>query len=725
MASLLTSRFFLRRIAAACAIAATASSSAAQTVSLQGVSVVAQPAPVLQPGAAGISGWDVQVARTPQSISVLGADLLQSLGTASLYQAVRLDASLADSYNTTGYLENLSVRGFLLDTAANYQRSGLPTSNLAPVALESKERIEVLKGIAGLQAGVSAPGGLVNWVTKQPLREPFTTATIQTDSEGGSKLHLDASRSIGSTGVRVNLVSESLRPVVPDAQGSRQLFSMAVASRLNAYATVTLDAEYQRKRQPSVPGLGLLDTDGDGVADALPARIPTRLNINNQTWSQPFEFEGSVAQLAFKHQLRHGWEASAAVSWQRSSINDRLAFPDGCGSAPSYVYPGLCANGDVDVYDYRSEGEVRSQQVWSLLAEGPLQALSLAHRLGLGLSARQTLTDLGPMQAYNYVGTTNIFSPVRLPADANLTSTNTDSREATIDGSLRLTTTWSPALQSFAGLRAVQLQRSSVRSDGTEGLELSQTVSTPWIGAAWTFAPGTTAYASWGQGVELEVVPNRPLQFANPGAVLPALRSTQSETGVKWAPQARLLLTVAAFQIDKPFADDLAQPNGTSLRVGGGKLARHRGLEFSAAGSIDRQWSLQASVAWLEARYVAALTPGLVDKPVTNVPKMKASLFVDYKLAAVPGLSMHTLLVAESGKTANASGSVKLPDSWQLDAGLNYRAPLAGKSVTWRLQVDNLTDRIYWREAPTQSWGGAYLFASTPRTVRLSAGIDF
>lgn len=686
---------------------------------------MAQPAPVLQPGTAGVSGWDVPVARLPQSISVLGNDLLQTLGTASLSQAVRLDASLADSYNTTGYLESLVVRGFLLDSAANYQRNGLPTSNLAPVALENKERVEVLKGIAGLQAGVSAPGGLVNWVTKQPLREPLTTVTVQTDSEGGSKLHLDASRSTERTGVRVNLVSETLRPAAEDAQGARQLFSIAVASRVNAYSTVSLDLEYQRKQQPSVPGLGLLDTDGDGVADTVPARIPARLNLNNQSWSQPFEFEGSVAQLAFRHQLRHGWEASAAVSWQRSSINDRLAFPDGCSNALNYVYPGLCANGDVDVYDYRSEGEVRTQQAWSLQTAGPLQAFGLAHRLGLGLSARQARTDLAPLQAYNYVGTTNIFFPVRLPADPSLTGTNTDGREAATEGSVRLTTTWGPALQSFAGLRAVQLQRSSARSDGSESLELSQTVSTPWIGAAWVVAPGTTAYASWGQGVELEVVPNRPMQFSNPGAVLPVLRSTQSEAGVKWAPHPRLLLTAAAFQIDKPYADDLAQSNGKSLRVGGGKLASHRGIELSAAGSVGRQWSLQSSLAWLDARYVAALTPGLLDKPVTNVPRIKASLFADYKLAAVPGLSVHTLWVAESGKTANAGGSVTLPDSWQLDAGLNYRAPVAGKSVTWRLQVENLTDRRYWREAPTQSWGGIYLFASTPRSARLSASIDF
>jgi outer membrane receptor protein involved in Fe transport len=34
--------------------------------------------------------------------------------------------------------------------------------------------------------------------------------------------------------------------------------------------------------------------------------------------------------------------------------------------------------------------------------------------------------------------------------------------------------------------------------------------------------------------------------------------------------------------------------------------------------------------------------------------------------------------------------------------------------------VDNVTDRRYWREAPTQYWGGTYIFPAQPRTFRLS-----
>ena len=113
---------------------------------------------------------------------------------------------------------------------------------------------------------------------------------------------------------------------------------------------------------------------------------------------------------------------------------------------------------------------------------------------------------------------------------------------------------------------------------------------------------------------------------------------------------------------------------------------------------------------------------------MANSPKQPVrgtSLFADYKIAALPGLAINALATFENGKNVTADGSVTLPRAWQLDAGLRYQQVIAGKSTLWRLNVENLTNRIYWREAPTQYWGGIYLFPSTPRTVRASVTVDF
>jgi len=719
--------FCLKLSPLALALAATASFSTfaqAAPQSLQAITVTGKTAPQLDVESADVSGFGVPLAKSPQSVTVLGADLLSASAAQSLSQVIKLDASLADSYNTTGYIESVSIRGFLLDQSGNFTRNGLITSNDAPIALENKERIEVLKGVAGLQSGVSAPGGLVNYVTKVPMKDNFVTAELGANDSGGAKLHLDVNQNLGAVGVRLNLVDEALRPQFDKADGSRQLLSLALATELSPATSVSANLEYHRKRQPSVPGLGLLDSDGDGLGDTLPGSINPRLNLNNQAWSQPFEASSTTAEVALKHSLNANWSARVAANTQRLDIDDRLAFPDGCSSAANYVYPGLCANGDVDVYDYRSENEQRNLWSWDARLDGKFQALGLQHATRIGLNGRSASADLAPMQAYNWVGITNIYAPVALPADPSLTGKNTDSRERALAAYASLTSDLSQNVQSFVGVRSTRLKRSSERSDGARAVSYEQTVTTPWAGLAWSPNVTTMLYASWGQGVELEVVPNNPLQFTNSGQVLPALKSEQTEIGLKWQANPRLLLTAAVFSIDKP-SNDQVNPYALSPLVAGAKTARHRGLELSAAGRLNAALSLQASLMALDAKYTQAIDQTLVGQRVTNLPRLKASLFADYKLAALPGLSLNGLATFENGKTVTADGSVELPSAWQLDAGLSYQQRMAGKATLWRFNIENLTNRTYWREAPTTYWGGVYLFPATPRTLRASVTVDF
>ena len=709
----------------AAALAALASiSSQAQTAPqrMEPVTVTAKSAPLLDADSADVGGFAAALAKTPQSVSVLSADLLAASAAQSLSQVLKLDASLSDNYNTTGYIESVSVRGFLLNQSGNYSRNGLAISNYAPLALENQERIEVLKGVAGLQSGVSAPGGRVNYVSKVPLKDDYTAVALGTDGNGAAKLHLDASRVVGGVGVRLNVVDEHLDSQFDQSSGSRQMLSLALATALGRDTALSANFEYQRKSQPSVPGLGLLDSNGDGFGETLPSPINPRLNLNNQTWSQPFQVSATTAEVALNHRFNADWQGRFAVNTQTTSINDRLSFPDGCSSAATYVYPGLCGNGDVDMYDFRSEGERRSLNSWDTHLDGKFNALGMQQAVRLGLSGRSSRADLPAMQAYNYVGSSNIFMPLALPADPTLTVLNSNSRERALDAYASLVSDLGERVQSFIGVRVSRLNRSSELSDGSEAVLFQQTVSTPWAGLAWTPAVGTTLYASWGQGVELEAVPNRPAEFSNPGQILPALKSEQTEIGIKWQAHARLLLTAAAFNIDKPYAGN--QP-GTLLRVAGAKTARHRGVELTAVGHVNSALSLQASLMALDAVYTQAVDPTLVGQRVTNVPRYKGSLFADYKIAAVPGLSLNALASFEGSKTATADGSVELPRAWQLDAGGSYQQRLAGHVTTWRLNVENLTNRIYWREAPTTDWGGIYLFPSTPRTLRVSATVEF
>lgn len=693
------------------------------------ITVTARSAPVLEAEDAQVSGFNAPLAKTPQSIAVIGSDLLAATGVRTLSSALKLDASLADNYNAAGYVENLTVRGFALDQTNNFRRNGLANSNYAPIALENKERIEILKGTAGLHAGVAAPGGLVNFVTKQPLRDAFTAVTLDVDRWSRTRVHLDANTRIGIAGMRINLAGERLDSQFDRAGGRRALASAAFVLPLSSKTSLSFDLEHHHQRQPSVPGLGLLDRNDDGYAESLPdARRLWRVNLNDQAWSLPVVSRTTQATAKLEHALSANWKASLGIHHFATKLDDRIAFPDGCGSAANYVYPGFCGNGDVDVYDFRNDGERRTLTSFDATLRGKVKAFTRDHSISASLSGRDGAVRQPRAGAYNYAGTTNVFAPIRLPANAALDSVNTNSDERALEAAASIHSKWNGLVETFAGVRITRAKRTSVRTDGSEGVALTQTLATPWFASVLNLTTTHALYAQYSQGAETESVPNRSDRFTNFGAQLTGAKSDQVELGWKWQVTRRLLATAAGFSIEKPYADDRFDPldeEGRATRVANGKLARHRGVELSLVGRVSETLSLQASATYLDARYVRALNENIVNQRVTNAPRFAASVFADYKIAAVPGLSINGLLYLQQGKTVDPLGQIALPRAAQLDLGASYQTRVAHRVITTRLNIENVTNRAYWREAPTTSWGGSYLFASAPRNVRLSATLDF
>ncbi|MEK9776311.1 MAG: TonB-dependent receptor plug domain-containing protein, partial [Quisquiliibacterium sp.] len=290
--------------------------------------------PASERATVGVIG-DEPIATTPQSVSLIRNATLRDLGAASLSSAIRSETSAGDAYNTLGYVETIQVRGFTLDNALNFRRDGMRISNHAPMAFENKDSIEILKGVSGTQSGVSAPGGLVNYVLKRPTESTLREVTLGVSERGTTQAHADFGGRFGADsrlGYRINLAAEKRRPEVNDAPGRRNFLSGFFDFRLPNDALLEAEFEHSRVSQRSVPGFGLLDVDGDGQAETLPAPIDPRINLNNQPWSQPFESINTLGSLRFSQAFATSWSYGLRYGAQNIRTNDRVAFPDGCRS---------------------------------------------------------------------------------------------------------------------------------------------------------------------------------------------------------------------------------------------------------------------------------------------------------------------------------------------------------------------------------------------------------
>lgn len=679
------------------------------------------------PATASVGGFaDQPLSRSPLNATVIDADAIEASGARRLSDLYRLDASVTDAYNAGGYYDYASVRGFVIDNTYNYRREGLPVSAETALPLDHLERVELLRGTSGIQAGTSAPGGLFNAVVKRPVEQALRQLRFDVNDSGNALLHLDLggrTGTDGAAGYRLNLLGERLNSQVRGTGGTRSLMALALDSRLSRDSLLEGEFEVSRQSQPSVPGLSLL-------GDAMPPADP-RLNINTQPWSQPVVFQNFSGSLRYTRVINRQWNWQAQLGTQRLKNDDRLAYPYGCYDAVAGVYYAdrYCPNGDFDLYDYRSENERRHTHAAQWRIDGEFDTGALRHQLGAGVLFSR-YKETGQPQADNNpaVGTGNLFT---LPSFSPLpdysdpyTNRNERSTEWFINDVIR----WNDQWKTWLGLRHTRLDRGSVRTDGSRATQYSQHVTTPWLAATWQMDPVNMLYASWGQGVESEVAPGRP-RYTNQGEPLPALKSRQWEIGMK-SEDGTQRWQATLFSITRPATTDRLENGATSCsadasctRVIDGHV-RHIGLELGAARTYGA-WTLGGSSTWIHAeRRRATVDPGVNGEQPTNVPRWVLRTDLSQRLSSVPSLTLGAHLSHESRRSIVPDGSLQLPSWTRVDASLRHDTTIQGQAAHWTLAIDNLFDRRYFQESPYQ-YSHVYLFPAPARTLRLSFTTKF
>lgn len=664
-----------------------------------------------------IGGWgDTPVAKLPLQASVLNSERLLDAGVSNLAGLAQLDASVGDAYNSAGYVSYLKIRGFDLDNRFNYRRDGLPISAETALALGNKASIEVLKGTSGTQAGTSAPGGLVNLVVKRPDVK-LLALSAGVSERGTLEAAVDWSQRFGSAnafGLRINAAGATLRPQLKDAEGERQLLSLAGDWRLNPDTLLEAELEWSRQSQPSQPGMSLL---GSTLPDAK--TFDPRRNLNNLAWSQPVAFDNSHASLRWQQRLSAHWHAQAHLGLQELKTDDRLAYAYGCSA--ENAWDRYCSNGDFDRYDFRSENERRRTQALDLSLSGKLAMAGLQHQINAGLLLSRYQAHLGP-QTYQWSGVGNVFVDQPTPPNAEPNDVNTNREERSHELYLRDAVQIDKQWQAWLGLRHSRVERESVRTDGSRATDYSQSFSTPWLGLSYAITPMLMAYGSWGEGVESEVPPNRS-RYSNRGQVLPALKSRQFELGLK-SGSSTVDWSVNAFDIRRPVWGDIGACDdnaGSCTRKADG-YARHRGLEAQA----DIKWGgggLLASAMKLKARREAALESSMNGLKPANVAETSLKLNARQRLTWLPALQLNAALIYEGPRTVLPDASLSIPGWTRLDAGLRYEQTSSKQLLVWRVGVDNLGDKRAWRESPFQ-YGHAYLYPLAPRTWRASVEVQ-
>jgi iron complex outermembrane recepter protein len=654
---------------------------------------------------------DVPLREIPQSVVVLTSKDIASNGLLRLSDLTKLDPSTTESYNAVGYWDFLEVRGVLLDNLYNYRREGLPISAETSIPLDNKESVEILKGTSGMQAGQSTAGGLVNYTVKRPTNKDLRTVRFEMTPRGGTLAGLDVGGRFGedkSMGYRFNAVHEELRPALYNAQGRRDLLSLAMDKRVSSNTLLEGEIEVSKRAQPSQSAFSVLEHPTIAGAYVLPPAVDPRLNLNNQSWSQPVVMGATTSTAKLTQVLSDNWIMTGQLGLQQLRTDDRAAYAAGCNNS---YQPAFCSDSTFDLYTYSSEGERRQLNTGKIALQGKVNLAGIEHKLQIEHIRTHTMGRFN-WNAYNKAGIGNINGTLQTPANPALAypGVNRDDRssEWMVSDSVAIGK-W----RGFAGLRLSQIKRTS--GDGTATSAYSESLTTPWAGMSYALGQ-TQIYASAGQGIELPVVPAASNFYgASAGNVLPGQKSHQFEVGARGGDKITHW-SLAWFDITKPSITD----TGSAYYLDG--IAKHRGIEAQIQHTMG-PLKLAASTMLMKAVREDSTTVAYNGQKPTNVPANTLRLQSNYTIQGT-GWDVQNVWVRDGARAVTPTNDVMLPAWSRWDLALGYQDSVMGKAVKYRVGIDNVMDKRYWKGSPTQ-FGNYFLYPGAPRTIRFSAALDF
>lgn len=628
--------------------------------------------------------------------------LLENQQVRTLADVVVNDASVRMTTGSTGFDDTFQIRGFPVgsgDVGLN-GLYGLISQNRVPAQLI--ERVEILKGPGALINGI-APGGSVgggiNIVSKRASDEPLTRVTSTYTSESNLAVGLDLSRRFGEDkawGIRFNGLVRNGEATIDGGNQKTGLGAVGIDYR-GSRLRWSLDAIVQHDDTDNFrPQISLAAN-----TTSIPAPPDARSNWYPGT---TLVQKDSTIATRIEYDITDSLTAYAGIGY-RDGSNDQV-FPQST-TAVNAAGNFTVRNTYYDSYTKTSSGNAGLR--WRF------NTGDVGHTLTAGVTG--LMQEAGNAFITGNSAASNIYNPVPLPS---ITAARTAPRKAsdTALSSVAIADTLSFANDRVLltlGLREQNVRlRSFSTTTGIEGAPYSASKVSPLVGLVVKPMSNVSFYGNYTSGLSRGTIVAA--GYTNSGTSLAPFESEQYEGGVKvdWG---TITTTASVYQISRPSAQtNGALPVPTYDYFG---EQRNRGLELSAYGELQRGLRGMASLAFVEAKLTS--TPGGLNqgKDAAGVPSTTASAGLDWDTPWLAGLSVNGRVIYTSGSYLTAANNLKF-DGWtRYDIGARYRTVVSGKEVMFRANIENLLDKNYWLTT------GTYVAVGSPRTLVLSASIDF
>lgn len=648
---------------------------------------------------------DTPLKEVPASVSVVPARMMKDAGMQSLGDVFRYVPGVL-MHQGEGNRDQIVLRGN--STTADFYVDGVRDDAQVFRDLYNLERVEILKGPAGMAFGRGGAGGVVNRVTRRPVFGPVGEANVTVGGYNQLRGTLDYGNRLGDrVAWRLNAMYENSESFRDGFNLERYAVNPTVTVVLAAQSALTLGYEHlwdYRTADRGFPSFnGAPFNAGPSTFFGNADESHARNAVDSLYAVLDHDFGGGM-------QLKNTFRVTHYDKYYQN------------------VFPGSAVNaaGNLTLSAYNNANKRtnffnQTDLIKNLSAGGVEHTLLAGVELGHQNSGNKRNTGFfGPagdaigaiVPAANPFAVATAFHPNGTDADNDVTA---DIAAVYVQDQLA----FSPRWKMIVGLRYDHFKVGfDDRRTTAPAADLSRTddAFSPRVGLIWTPTAASAYYVSYSYAV---LPSGEQLSLATNTADLAPETAKNYEVGARWDLLPKLTLSTAVFRLDRDEVrvNDPLRP-GFFVKTG---QQRTEGFEIGLQGEVMRYWQVYGGYADLDGRVTNPVASGGAVIPAGNkiglVPENTLSLWNKFDIAA--GWSAGLGLIYQGESFTSFNNTVKLPGFTRVDGAVFYT--LAGGKTRLALNVENMFDKKYF---PTVD-GDNNISPGATRNARLTLSTSF
>ncbi len=611
--------------------------------------------------------------------------------------------SADDAFGLTLGLESIGmyspgqVRGFSPQTAGNVRIDGLYFDQQGALSNRVVEGSTIRVGVSEIGYAFPAPTGIVDYELRHP-GDGTPNATIIANVGPYEARGLSIDGSVPLIGkelllpIGVSSQVSTQTPYGPYPGNTSTVTSAGATPQWSPNDKVTVRALFDWQETRNATTFPLFFTAGD----FLPP--PIGLGYLGQNWAQGRSLTENLGGLVTA-QLTRAWSLAAGVF--RSTADNPLSFTD--------LYTDIQPNGRSehlvvgypDQSAYSTSGEAR--------LTGRFTAGDWRHELIFLARGRDVLARYGGDDVVD-VGQAIIGTGQQVPEPDFAYSTRTNDRTELWSIGSAYRADWHGLAELEMGIQE-ENYRKTVTSPGTSAAEVTEQVTDhplrAYANSALLLTRRLTLYAGYTQGLEDSGV--APSVAENRGAVLPASRTWQVESGMRYAVTPQLKIIAGVYELQKPYFN--LDTSSIDRELG---VQQARGVELSIAGRQIEHFDINVGVL---AAKVSIMGPDLAAEGVGPIalgqPRLQYVANVNYTVPWWPVLSLDVAATHFGSEPGTVDNGVYSPAVTWLNVGGRFKFTVFGRNSTLRVQIQNAPNSSWW----TNVYTPGFFEWPAPRTV--------